>query len=215
MKKIILLASFITLSITSATSQVQIALGLKGGINLASINTSGNITSNYESRTGYHLGAYGLFKFTKLAIQPEILFTQQGTTGTFNSQDLEANYNYTTIPIVLKLYLVAGLNLQAGVQFGFLGKSTGDIYNTATDTITEDVELASFMKETDFSVPVGVGWDLPFGLNITARYNIGISDVNEKTGLVNPAVVSALGTSAAKNQVFQVSVGWRLIKLGN
>ena len=204
----------------TAFSQAEVALGLKGGINLSSINSgsggSSAITSTYDSRSGYHFGAYALFKFTKIGIQPEILFSKQGHEVTFNSQKLTSNYNYIAIPVILKFYLVGGLNLQAGVQIGFLGSATGDTFTTTPPGyVTSNVALASFMKSTDYSIPVGLGLDLPFGLNFTARYNIGLNDINERTGVINPAVVSSLGTSESKNQVFQFSIGYRLFKLGS
>ncbi len=200
----------------AANAQAQVAIGIKGGINLANLDGVNSAGVGYDKRTGYHLGAYALFKFTKIGIQPEILFSQQGQSFTFNGQNLSSNYNYITVPVLLKIYLVAGLNLQGGVQFGFLSSSSGDVYNTVTSTISTGQDMSSFVHTTDFSVPVGIGWDLPFGLNFTARYNIGVSDVNKASGsTVPPTLVSSMGTSSAKNQVFQFSVGYRLFKLGN
>jgi len=213
--RILLFAVAGMLMTLTAFSQAQVGIGIKGGLNFANINTTTSIAANYENRTGYHFGAYALFKFTKIGIQPELLYSKQGTTVTFSTSNLDANYDYIAIPVILKLYLVGGLNLQAGVQFGFLGSSTGDVLDTASGAIATNQSLSSYMTSSDFSVPVGIGLDLPFGLNVTGRYNIGVSDVNAKTGTVNPALVSALGTNAAKNQVFQVSVGFRLFKFGS
>jgi hypothetical protein len=54
---------------------------------------------------------------------------------------------------------------------------------------------------------VGAGWDLPFGLTIDARYNFGLSDIK-----VQPS--NSTQPIALKNKVLQVSVGYKLIKLG-
>jgi hypothetical protein len=94
---------------------------------------------------------------------------------------------------MLKLYLIAGLNLQAGPQFGFL---------TTAEIDGEDVK--ELYKKSDVSVGLGAGWDLPFGLTIDARYNLGLSKIND-----------GAADSAVKNQVIQVSLGYKLIKLGN
>ena len=181
MKKLFVLLVIVGASL-NAYSQVQIALGLKAGANISKFDVSGS-----DNLTSFHAGAFALFKLTKIGIQPELLFSQQGT-----DYDLgELKTSYVTIPVMIKLYLVAGLNLQAGPQFGFLtaaeleGKSVKDAY-----------------KSSDVSANIGLGWDLPFGLTIDARYNIGLQDVNDGPG------------DALKSRVIQVSVGYKIFKLG-
>ncbi len=213
--KILLLTVFAVVAIQSVYGQAQIAIGLKGGLNFASMTGSTSLSSAYSNRTGYHYGAYVLFKFTKIGLQPEILFSKQGQKFTVNSQNYESNFDYISIPVMLKLYLAGGLNLQAGPQFSFLASAKGDVINTSTNGVSTGQDLKNFANSTDVSIALGAGWDLPFGLNIAARYNIGISDINKQTGTVNPALVSSMGTTQSKNQVIQVSVGYRLFKLGN
>jgi len=199
-----------------ASGQMQLAVGLKGGLNFASLNTNSSVKSNYSNRTGYHAGAYVMFKFTKVAIQPEVIFSKQGQSFTFNQKDYNSNYDYINIPIMLKLYLAGGFNLQAGPQFGFLASSKGALINAANGSVQTDQDLKNFMKSSDVSIGVGFGWDLPFGLNVGARYNIGLSDINKYSGSsAPPAYVSTMQTSQAKNQVIQVSVGYRLFKIGS
>lgn len=213
--KIILFTALSMVALQSANAQVQIGFGLKGGLNFASLNGVSSPSTAYGNSTGYHAGAYFLFKFTKVGIQPEIIFSKQGHTFTKSGTDYSSNINYINIPVMLKLYLAGGLNLQAGPQFGFLASAKGDVIN-ATGGITTGQDLKNFVKSTDVSVGVGIGWDLPFGLNLAARYNIGLSDINKYTGGTIPTGgISSMGTTEAKNQVFQLSVGYRLFKLGN
>lgn len=199
MKKISLVILFMVIG-AATFAQVQVAVGIKGGPNFANINTESSVGENYKSRTGFHAGAFTLFKFTKVGIQPELLFSQQGSTVQFNSQDLERNYSYINIPIMLKLYTVAGINLQAGPQFGFVSKAE-------VETLVNNVKVTSDVKDelkgSDLSLALGAGWDLPFGLTIDARYNLGLSKINDGSN-----------SPDAKNQVFQVSVGFKIIKLG-
>jgi hypothetical protein len=199
-----------------ASAQVQLAIGLKGGLNFASLNTNSSIKSNYSNHTGYHAGAYVMFKFSKVAIQPEVVFSKQGQTFTFNQQDYNSNYDYINIPIMIKFYLVGGLNLQAGPQFGFLASSKGALISAGSGSVQTNQDLKNFVKSSDVSIGVGLGWDLPFGLNVGARYNIGVSDINKYSGSsVAPAYVSTMQTSQSKNQVIQISVGYRLFKIGS
>lgn len=198
-----------------ANGQVRFDLGIKGGPNFAKINTSASAAQNYSNRTGYHFGAYAMLKLTKIAIQPEVIFSRQGQQYAFPGySNLKSSFDYINIPIIIKLYIAAGLNIQAGPQFGFLSSSSGYVYNTLTSSATSQ-SLTNFVKSSDVSLAVGAGWDLPLGLNVTARYNVGLSDINKYTGGTVPSgVTSSLGTQEAKNQVFQFSVGYRLFKFG-
>jgi hypothetical protein len=217
MKKLLLLICGAFFSATMSFAQARIDIGIKGGLNFASLNTSTSIAQDYSNRTGYHLGAYVMFKLTKIAIQPEIVFSKQGQTYSIPSLNVSNgtnNFDYINIPIMIKFYLIEGLNLQAGPQFGFLASSSGNVYNTLNGSYTSQ-SLNSFVKSSDVTLALGVGWDLPFGLNITGRYNLGLSDINKLTGSsAPPNQVSSLGTSEAKNQVIQISAGFRLFKLG-
>lgn len=201
MKKIVLSFIMIALSI-GAWSQAQLSIGLKGGPNFASINTKESAGENYKSRTGFHAGAFALIKLTKIGIQPEILFSQQGSTFKYSgSPDLKSNFTYFNIPIIIKLYTIAGINIQAGPQFGFITSAESETYDELTKKVTKE-DIKNELKGSDISLALGVGWDLPFGLTLDGRYNLGLSDINEGGG------------DSIKNQVWQVSIGYKFIKLG-
>jgi hypothetical protein len=76
MKKLLVLV-FVLSSVVIAQAQVQVALGLKAGVNVSKLNTD-EVESS--SITAFHGGAFALFKFTVIGIQPELLFSQQGTS---------------------------------------------------------------------------------------------------------------------------------------
>jgi hypothetical protein len=191
MKKIII-TSFFLLATMYTFAQAQLAIGIKAGPNFAKLDGT-SAQGTFESRTGYHFGAFGLIKLTKIGIQPEILFSQQGSKVKVNNTDFDANFSYINIPIIIKLYTIAGINLQAGPQFGFLSRAE-----------FEDRDVKDAVKSSDISLALGAGWDLPFGLTLDARYNLGLSKNDETNPLVEDI----------KSQVWQVSVGYKLIKLG-
>jgi hypothetical protein len=209
MKKTIygIIASLMLLSVLESQAQIQFAVGLKAGPNFAKINTDASATENYKSRTGFHGGAFVLIKATKIGIQPEILFSQQGSKVTINSKDYESNFSYINIPVIIKLYTVAGINLQAGPQFGFMNSGKAPVISTVAGqqqvTVTDVKDLA---KKSDFTLALGAGWDLPFGLTIDARYNLGLSKIYDKAPTTQ--------TADAKNQVIQVSLGYKIFKVG-
>ena len=185
MKKISL--TFVaTLFVCFIYGQAKVELGLKAGANFANTDID-----NAESITAFHGGAYGLIKVANIGVQPEILWSKQGN-------DLsglgELDLNYVNIPVLLKLYLPLGLNFQAGPQFGIL---------LSSDAKTPDgTDFSDTLRDSDLSAALGAGWDAPFGLQFNARYVLGLTDINEGQG------------DAIRNRTFQLSVGFRLFKIG-
>ncbi len=198
--KLLLVAISAIVGMQSAYSQASVAIGIKGGLNFAKLDVSQSVGETYKSRTGYHAGAFVLFKFGKIGLQPELLFSKQGTKYTFNTQDTDANFDYINIPVILKLYTVAGINLQLGPQIGFLSSAQA---KSTIAGVTTTTDVKSFYKNNDISLAMGLGWDLPFGLTIDARYNLGLNKVNDGSN-----------NQDTKNQVIQISAGYKLFKLG-
>ena len=198
--KILIVALASVFFFNRAQGQVQFSLGLKAGANFASIQVK-DAKATWDNKTGFHGGAFALFKFTMFAVQSEIIFSQQGSTVTYNSQDYKANFSYVNVPIIAKLYLPGGLNFQLGPQFGFLTGAQSD-YDPISGT-PGDTDLKDYYKNSDVSLGMGIGWDLPMKLTIDARYNLGLTDIDDNGSL-----------EATKNQVFQLSVGYKLFKFG-
>lgn len=192
MKFRVIITTAMLLMITSY-SYSQFHLGIKGGLNLAEFDMD-NISTN--AKTGYHFGAFTTFKFGKIAIQPELIFSQQGTHFDFNGNDLESNFTYINVPVILKLYLIGGLNLQVGPQFGYLTSANSD-FNPIDQTGSSDVR--EYYDNADLSLALGFGIDLPFNVNLDFRYNKGLRDINEPN------------LAMTRNQVFQISAGIRII----
>ncbi len=187
MKKLLIAAVFVMIASGAALAQASVSLGLKGGLNFANLNVS-SAAAAYNSRTGYHVGAFANFKFTKIAIQPELIYSVQGADVSGSNLEL----GYINVPILLKFYLIGGLNIQAGPQFGFLSSAT----QGGTD-------IKNLVKGSDTSIALGAGFDIS-NFVIDARYNLGLSEIQD-----------AAAASATKNQVFQLSVGFKLFKFGN
>ena len=184
-------------------SQAQFSLGIKGGPNFTKLDVNSTPTANYKNRTGFHGGGFMLLKFSKVGIQPEVIFSKQGSNFTVATTSYSANFNYINVPVIIKLYTVAGINLQFGPQFGFLGSAGGTAISTTGSVSTAVRSSKDLYKSSDLSLALGVGWDLPFGLMLEGRYNLGLSKIQD-----NPQL------DATKNQVIQVSLGYKLVKFG-
>lgn len=180
MKKIIV--AVIALFIGTTAFSQSIDLGIKAGMNFASITDA----SNLSNKTGFQAGVFGGIKFTdKVGIQADILYSQQGAKFDFGKFDLD----YINIPIVLKYYLVQGLNLQAGPQFGFVVKDDIETDNNGGGSTKFSAENA------DVSGVVGAGYDFPLGLRVDARYNFGLTEIVDGAKSKNSVISLALGYS--------------------
>lgn len=159
MKKL-LLVSFALFSFVFNAQAQDIKFGVKGGLNLASINTD-DLTDT-SSRTGYHIGLVAQFSLLDMfAIQPEVMYSAQGW------DDLDIDY--LNVPILFKYKVAKVLSFEAGPQFGI-----------AVNDGLSDVERAFLgdIKDLDISGAVGAGVEFGkfFG---QLRYNFGFTEIFE------------------------------------
>ncbi|MBX2965095.1 MAG: PorT family protein [Cyclobacteriaceae bacterium] len=219
MRKHIITLSLLLL-VTVSFAQMQVAVGLKGGLNLSSFNVSYeasccNEGKNYKSLLGYHAGVFASLKFNKLVVQPEILYSQQGTKFAYSgwdSDDWQSDFTYINIPVLVKYSIVqtgiGDITIQAGPQFGLLQKAETNFYDFDGDGAQErpKTDVKEDYKKSDLGLILGAGWDLPFGLSLDVRYNLGLQNIGSYEGDNGPKEI--------KNQVLQVSVGYKLLKFG-
>jgi hypothetical protein len=176
----------------------QLGFGLKAGLNLTTLNVEDPQLS-YNSRTGYHAGIFLRGKFDKVAIQPEVLiFTQTGDLESSLFGTAQERFTYLSVPLIIKFYPVAGLNIQVGPQFGFLIDGERK-YNSALGSGSQDI--TEYYKKSDVSVSVGGGYDFGFGLGLDVRYNIGVKDIND-----------AANGEEARSRIFLLSIGWNFLQ---
>jgi len=169
MKKLFLLVFTVLLS--SSVFAQSADFGIKAGANFATLTDA----TGLDNKTGFVIGVFGGIKFNdKVAIQGDILYSQQGADSNIFDLDLD----YVNVPVVLRYFVVQGLNLQAGPQFGF-------IVNDG------DADAESF----DLSGVAGVGYDLPMGIRLAARYNFGLTDVVKDSGSKNSVINLSVGYS--------------------
>ena len=178
MKKLIVIV--FTVLLTSTAFAQGLDFGIKAGVNFATLTDA----SNLSNKTGFVGGVFAGIKFSdKIAIQGDLLYSQQGAEFDLGEVDL----TYINIPVVLKYFLIKGLNVQAGPQFGFI------VDDNIGEVINEILDAESF----DLTGVVGIGYDLPLGIRVDGRYNFGLTDVFD--GL------------DGKNSVFTLSVGYSFL----
>jgi hypothetical protein len=193
MKKIILSALFVSASLFAA--QAQVSGGIKAGLNLADQKwSSGNVSIETDSRTGFHVGGYlNLSLADAISIQPELIYSAQG--GKFSGDgDATLAVDYLNLPIMVRYNINEMINIQAGPQFGYLLSA-----KAKADGQSED--FSELYKPLDVSLGFGVGLELPMGLTAGVRYNMGLSNIADAPDGEDFTI---------KNNVIQISVGFRL-----
>ncbi len=182
MKKLIV--AVITLFIGTTAISQEIDLGIKAGANFSNITDA----SGLSNKTGFQAGIFAGIKFTdKVGLQADLLYSQQGAE--FDAGDFDLTY--VNVPVVLKYYLVQGLNVQAGPQFGFI------VNDDLKGVIVEGEDYNA--EKSDISGVVGAGYDFPFGVRLDARYNFGLTEFPK------------MWREESKNSVFSVALGYSFL----
>ena len=202
MKKIILTVAAV-FAFGFANAQ-ETKFGVKGGLNVA--NLTGDEDEDNSSKVGFHVGGFVEIKVSdKFSVQPELLFSTQGTkleeSGTNYSYESNLNLSYLNIPVMAKYYVAEGFSLEAGPQIGFLTTAKSDF--TATEsgiTVSGDEDVKDEFESIDFGFNFGAGYDFTENLSAGLRYNLGLSNI-AKTDSGDDFKLS--------NNVFSVSLGYK------
>ena len=167
-----ILFTVLTCVLMSVTIYAQhVNLGIKGGLNGYAIK--GDNSSDNDVKIGFHLGLLGHTHMGRqFALQPEIVYSVQGTKYKIAGTERSLNLNYINIPVLFQYMYDNGFRLQAGPQLGIMTSA-----NLVTGSIKNEVK-GSF-NSTDIGLTVGMSYVQPstgFGLDI--RYNHGLTNLN-------------------------------------
>ena len=155
----------------------------------------------------------------KFALSAGVLYSGQGfdRCKSIERNDEEYNYflgdysnlnlGYINIPILANYYLFKGFAVKAGVQPGFLVRAKYKIDVNAYGVVQDPTEhknenVKDYCNTIDFSIPVGVSYELGCGVIFDLRYNIGLTHVAKETEYTKDTKVN--------NSVFQLTVGYKI-----
>lgn len=186
MKKISLVLCAFVFSAAAFAQQAQ--LGIKAGLNISHLAT--NDGSEFGSLAGFHAGLLAhIHVDPNLAVQPELVYSSQGTKYTVTNGEHDLVLGYLNIPVMLQYMFAGGFRLETGPQLGFLTNVNDKFRDNPTGNFSSDD-----FKSVDFSWSAGLGYMGPTGLGIDARYNFGISNINDA------------GTNELRNSVLQIGL---------
>lgn len=169
-------------------------IGIKAGANFATVSDS----DEGETKTGLIFGVYYAYDLNdSFAIQPELLYIQNGVKVSDSGATLKWNFDYLVIPVLAKYKFEASETVKPYIMAGpYLGfKLSAKIKGESDDVSLEaDIDEA---KGTDFGVVFGGGVGVTMGsgqLLLEARYNLGLSEIMEDY--------------TSKNRSFSLMVGY-------
>ncbi|QCK15363.1 porin family protein [Mangrovivirga cuniculi] len=185
---------FLLVTVVSFQGKAQdIGIGVKGGMNFATIESS----TNFDSRTGYQLGAFLRFgNSSRLAVQTEVLYNTKGA----EYQSEEIKLDYLSVPVLVKIGVVGPLYIEAGPQISFLTNSVREIESGNKQS------LDNFLKSSEWALVAGLGADIG-RFQLSARYDWGITEIHDGFQFED-----LYADNSFKNSTLTLSLGFQLNK---
>lgn len=194
MKKLFMIAAMMvaTLSVSAQEAGQMFIKPMAGG----TFSTLVGDVDDVKGKIGLVGGAeFGYNINETFGITAGVLYTMQGCKSKIIDENL--NLDYINVPVLANVYVAPGLALKAGPQIGFLTRAKID-----------DLDLKDACKTIDFSIPVGVSYEIS-DFVIDFRYNIGITSISKKgVNLIGGAEIE--GDMKTRNSVFMLTVGYKI-----
>lgn len=180
-------------------------IGIKAGLNFAKVSTSADINSSNQS--GFHAGLF-LAPASKKIIssRTELLFSRQGYNYKTNTNTGNVNLDYLTQSQFMCINITRFVQLQFGAQTAILLSAQVDSANNAGNAANPYGKIMDLYNRFDYGYALGAEIHPVAGLIIGARYNVSLSKVYKD---LQSAQKPSFTSEDAKNNVVQISAGWR------
>lgn len=232
MIKYLLAAVLVSVLPSSALAQSDrgaLSIIPKAGISIANLNPTDRIfmagPNGFEQsvrsqyRSGFSAGVELEYQFADMqSVSVGAFYTNTGCKyangetedGENTFSVLHDNYlsmGYIQLPVMVSCYLVGGLAVKAGIQFGFLATSTWhheiQSYTVDPDTnaktygtnYVSDGSASDMLNRMDISVPLGLSYEYEH-MVFDARYNLGLRNIYKDM-------------ENYKNRFFTFTIGYR------
>lgn len=190
----------------------EVKYGVKAGLNISTFSGDISDFADVKSKAGFHVGGFAEFKLTdKFSIQPELLYSTQGTKTemtysdevSFNHRKDNLKFGYLNLPIMAKYYVIEGLSIEAGPQVGFLLSAKNEYRATASFygeelSDSDEIDIKDNYKKIDFGFNFGAGYEFTENIFVQARYNLGLVNILDDSD-----------DFKVHNSVFQISLGYK------
>ncbi|MBU3025230.1 porin family protein [Zobellia galactanivorans] len=190
-KYVFLIIGFTMTSLVSAQAwSDEFQFGVKGGVNMATV--SGENFDSPDGRASFYAGVLAEAPISdRFSIQPEVFYSRQGfdIDGSAATPDAEFQIDYIQVPLMMKIYLLDGLNIQAGPQFGFKVNEELDFSPSDSENEFDSDSLRDF----DLQLTSGLEYKLLESLFVQVRYTYGLSELIEDVDVHNSVFSAGIG----------------------
>ena len=188
----------------AAPLQAQTTLGVKGGINIATVDTNvSDISDLVDSKTGFVGGGFVTLGLGSLfALQPELLYSQKGFQVDEFGETVKFNTNYIEIPVLLKAQFKLAMLRPAVYAGPVLSFETSCSLSASEVSVDCDDELAGVgeRKTNEWGAVFGANLDFILGsitLILDGRYQLGLTNLADVPD----------SDDSVKNNVWQIMAG--------
>ncbi|MFC4095949.1 porin family protein [Euzebyella saccharophila] len=181
--KNLLFVCFLILGSIHLSAQ-DFGFGVKAGVNISNLGGDYYVgLGSLGSRVAFHLGGVAEVPITdKISVQPELLYSSQGSNWDYGSNGENLKLDYVNLPILGKYHILQGLSAEAGPVVGFLVSTNAD-----------DDQF----KSLDIGFGIGASYQLANNIFFSLRYNKGIANINGEDF-----------SGSSNNNVVQISAGY-------
>ena len=181
-------------------------IGIKGGLNFAKVSKASEISSS--NKAGFHAGIFLAMPSKKMiSSRTELIFSRQGYDYKNATTTGNVNMDYIQMGQLMSINITKYFSLMLGAQTSYLISAQADS-STGTGSGPEK-SIMDLYNRIDYGYAVGVEIHPVLGLIIGARYNVSLAKVyKDLQNMQAPSFTS----QDAKNNVIQISVGWRFGK---
>jgi len=152
-------------------------------------------------------GAYANIGLTdKLYIQPEVLYSKQGVDFEADGAEGSVNYDYLNIPLMIQYGITDKIRVELGPQIGILMNVKTEVIfklDGEDEEFTISSDSKDYTKSIDLGLNFGGTYQMDNGVNISLRYNLGLSPI-EKEGDKDNNIFEIDG----KHSVLSLGVGY-------
>jgi hypothetical protein len=155
-----------------ATGQVRVSV--IGGVNVASLDADADDFTTPDSKIGLVGGAAVTIPvMPRLTIRPEVLYSQQGGSGTSDGDDVTFAGELIEIPVLAQINFGGRFRpfVLAGPTFGFVATA-----REKSDSVPDN-DISDEVSRWDAGLMVGAGVAISDRLGVEVRYKLGLKDV--------------------------------------
>ncbi len=185
-----LVPSLLALAAFAAPLHAQAGFGVLGGFVSSNITTSHNDgTFSNSSRSGFAIGvsADGLLA-PSVTLGADAMYVEKGAKFTGSGSSGSLKVGYIDVPVRLKLLFGSPstkLFILGGPEVGFKVSCSNDFNIGVSGSSGCGAAENDAIKGTDFGVTFGAGVLLS-QFSISARYDLGLTDINSSDNANNP-----------------------------